>query len=283
MGTDSGTAQPTDAVSLNSEGCRLLERGQYEEAIALFSEALRLSPAFYDAYRNRAEAYRSLGRTALAKSDLAAALRLVSKHETRPWHQTWWATAIWLWIPLVVWYGLYVFFAKLRWKERGAVVGTVIGVFATICVAGVIVGVVGVFRGSDDSRLASNDYEKQVVVLVSRSRDASDRLGTQMAPLRSDPDLIGESYLARAKPIGEQYRNDMVDLKSQWSLLQPPNEALEFHAKGAEYWDFEIASAENFSRAETEEEYASAYVDGADEEQKLSDEFNRLYTELLSH
>jgi len=278
MGKELGTAEPTDAIGLNSEGCRLLERGKYEEAIERFSEALRLSPAFYDAYRNRAEAYRSLGRTEQAKSDLAAALRLVSKHETRPWHQTWWATAIWIWIPFVFWYGLYVFFAKLRWKERGAVAGILVAVLGTIVVGG---SAVSVNRGSSESHPASNDYENQVLVLVARQRGIVDKFDTQLAELQKDPNLSGRSFVDAVQPILQEYRTGIVDLKREWAGLEPPSEALEFHSKGAELWDFEIAMVEESLRAETEQELTSAEVEHRVEEQKLIDEYKRLYDELL--
>jgi len=277
-----GDRQPRerrDAVSLNSEGCQLLKGGQYEEAIERFSEALRLSPAFYDAYRNRAEAYRSLGRTALAESDLAAALRLVRRVETRPWHQTWWATAIWICIPFVVWYGIYVFIAKLVWKERGKVAASFI-VFLVSFSFGLSES--GVFRDSSESLPASSDYEKQVVVLVARQRDIVDKFNTQLTELQNDPNLAGRSFVDAARPIFQEYRTGIVDLKREWAGLEPPSEALEFHSKGAELWDFEIAMTEECLRAETEQELASADVERLDEEQKLIDEYRRLYDELLS-
>ena len=279
-----GDRQPRerrDAVSLNSEGCQLLKGGQYEEAIERFSEALRLSPAFYDAHRNRAEAYRNLGRIALAKSDMEA-WRLEGAQNPHPWHQTWWATAIWVWIPLVVWYGLYVWGWKLTWKERGAAAGTFIGVLATIFVVSLAGYATGLF-GADESSLASNDYEKQVTVLVARQRDIVDKYNTQITELQNDPNLVGRSFVDAAQPIFQEYRTGVVDLKREWAGLEPPSEALEFHSKGAELWDFEIAMAEESLRAETEEELASAEVERLDEEQKLIDEYRRLYEELLSH
>ncbi len=279
MGEELGAAGPTDAASLNREGRELLNHGHYEEAIELFSKALTAKPDFYDAYRNRAEAYRNLGRIALAESDMEA-WRLAGGQTPRPWHQTWWATAIWLWIPLAVWYGLYVFFAKLRWKERGAVVGTYVGVLVSIVVVAQA-GYVSWLFEADESRLPSNDYEKQVVVLVARSRDSLDRLGSQLAELQNDPNLDEPSYLAATRPILLQVRNDVTDIKREWAGLEPPSEALEFHSKGAEYWDFEISAFDEFLEAETEEELASAFVALAGEEQKLGDEFNRLYAELL--
>lgn len=74
----------------------------------------------------------------------SAALNAPSISPTRPWHQTWWAATIWLFVPLVVWYGLYVVIAKLTWKGRAMTVGTVLSVL-------ILVGViVGLSTGSDD-------------------------------------------------------------------------------------------------------------------------------------
>lgn len=74
----------------------------------------------------------------------SAALNAPSVSPTRPWHQTWWAATIWLFVPLVVWYGLYVVIAKLTWKGRAMTVGTVLSVL-------ILVGViVGLSTGSDD-------------------------------------------------------------------------------------------------------------------------------------
>ena len=263
-------ASGTNAETLNSEGRKLRDEGRYEDAIELFSRAIAVDAAYYEAYVNRAEAYERMGQFARAAADLAKAAKL---HEGRPWHQTWWAAAIWIWIPLVFWYGLYVFFAKLRWKERGAVAGIVVGVLATLFVGAVAVAV---YRGSSESRLASNPYEKQVVVLVATERDIIGKFTTQLAELNN-------SSLDAAQPVIREYRTGMVDLKQQWAALQPPKEAIEFHAKGTELLDFEIALTDKFLSAKTEREYATVYTENVDEENKLLGEFNSLYQDLLSH
>lgn len=270
-------ASGANAETLNSEGRKLRDDGRYEDAIALFSRAIAVDAAYYDAYVNRAEAYERTGQFARAAADLARAAKL---HEGRPWHQTWWAAAIWIWIPLVFWYGLYVFFAKLRWKERGAVAGIVVGLLATLFVGGVAVTV---YRGSSDSRLASNDYEKQVVVLIATSRDIADKASRKATDLRNDPSLAGQSYIAANRPVLQEYRASVMDLRSRWAALQPPSEAMEFHAKGTEYWDFEIATTDEELSAKTEQELATVYTERVDGETKLNKEFYSLYQDLLNH
>jgi hypothetical protein len=44
----------------------------------------------------------------------------------RPWHQTWWAAALWTWIPVLWLYGVYVLVARLSWKERAAAALTIL-------------------------------------------------------------------------------------------------------------------------------------------------------------
>ena len=57
------------AVAKNDEGVRLLDSGDYEGAVAAFTEAIDLNPDFKTAYRNRSQALRKLGRMAEANSD----------------------------------------------------------------------------------------------------------------------------------------------------------------------------------------------------------------------
>jgi tetratricopeptide (TPR) repeat protein len=266
------------SVWLNGQGRQLVQQGRYAEAIEVLTSAINVNPFNQEAYLNRAEAHQRLGHFSEATRDLAEAAKLT--RGDRPWHQTWWAAAIWIWIPLVFWYGLYVWGWKLNWKERGIVAGTVVGVFATIVVGAVAVGV---YRGSSESRMASGDYEKQVVVQVASSRDITDKFGTQLTKLTNDPNLMGRSLIDAAQPILQEYQTGMVDLKRRWATLQPPTEAVEFHTKGAEYFDFEIAMANEALSARTEQELMTVYTEHVDEEDTLSGEFDSLYQELLSH
>ena len=57
------------AVAKNDEGVRLLDSGDYEGAVAAFSQEIDLDPDFKTAYRNRSQALRKLGRMAEANSD----------------------------------------------------------------------------------------------------------------------------------------------------------------------------------------------------------------------
>ena len=60
------------AVAKNDEGVRLLDSGDYEGAVAAFTEAIDLNPDFVTAFtanRNRSQALRKLGRMAEANSD----------------------------------------------------------------------------------------------------------------------------------------------------------------------------------------------------------------------
>ncbi len=60
--------------------------------------------------------------------------------ERQPWHQRWWAAAICLLIPLIFWYGIYVIVARLNWKQRGATIGTVAGVYGTVFLVALVTG-----------------------------------------------------------------------------------------------------------------------------------------------
>jgi hypothetical protein len=83
----------------------------------------------------------------------------------RPWHQTWWAAAIFIWLPIIFWYAIYVWFAKLSWKERGAATGTLVGVVATLLIGAFVLGA---FERQEDERrfdeffaVASEAYAEQ--------------------------------------------------------------------------------------------------------------------------
>ena len=69
-----------DAAAEFYEGVQRLERGAYEEAVASFSEAIRISPEFEPPYRFRALAYRALDRVADANTDLDSVMSI-----TRAW------------------------------------------------------------------------------------------------------------------------------------------------------------------------------------------------------
>jgi tetratricopeptide (TPR) repeat protein len=50
--------------------------GKYDEAIATYTEAIRLNPGAAEAYENRGLAYKSQGKLREAKADFAKAERL---------------------------------------------------------------------------------------------------------------------------------------------------------------------------------------------------------------
>ena len=67
------TRTSADSIRKNIEGTQLLSTGDDEGAIVAFTEALELNPGFDGALRNRARAYRNLGREQEAVADLSAA------------------------------------------------------------------------------------------------------------------------------------------------------------------------------------------------------------------
>ena len=71
-----GCGGPTSAKEYNSSGVKLFERGQAEEALAEYNEALRLDPNFAVAYFNRGQTYFALGQPRKAVQDYAEAIRL---------------------------------------------------------------------------------------------------------------------------------------------------------------------------------------------------------------
>lgn len=81
-----------EALALYIRGNRYLESGEYDEAIALYSQAITLYPDNSRAYYNRAIAYEKKGETAKATADYAQALKdesslirvLASIHELEP-------------------------------------------------------------------------------------------------------------------------------------------------------------------------------------------------------
>lgn len=70
------------AVAKNQEGARLLQSENYEDAAAAFTAAIALYRYFATAYRNRAQAYRALGRSSDTDSDLSRASFLEARHDS---------------------------------------------------------------------------------------------------------------------------------------------------------------------------------------------------------
>ena len=71
-----GCGGPTDAKGYNSSGVKLFERGEAEEALAEYTEAIRLDPNFAVAYFNRGQTYFALGQSQKAVQDYAEAIRI---------------------------------------------------------------------------------------------------------------------------------------------------------------------------------------------------------------
>jgi len=282
---------PTDAGSLIIRGWRLVWGGQYEEAVELFSRALRADPTLEHAYRNRAIAYRHLGRTDLAEADIAAAQRLREAEiaaaqrvrsqalERLPWHQTWWAAAIWLWIPLIFWYGIYVFIAKLTWKQRGATAGTFVGVLATIFIVSFAVAL---SRGQDELPLASTDYEREAARLFAASRDLTYAYESELDEVYGNPDLVGPALVQAVRPVFAEYRDGLVDIQTRWNRLDPPEDARRFHREASEFWQFEIDFADAVMQAQSEEELTDIYLEWSDEEERRASQVDSMWQELLS-
>ncbi len=62
-----------DAVAYNNRGSAYRKNDQIKEAIADYTEAIRLKPDFVDAYNNRGLAWLQLGECEKAKLDLSKA------------------------------------------------------------------------------------------------------------------------------------------------------------------------------------------------------------------
>jgi tetratricopeptide (TPR) repeat protein len=71
-----GTVIAQDAASYNASGADWFAKGQYDKALADFSEAIRLDPSFASAYSNRGGTWNSLGEYAKAVADCTEAIRL---------------------------------------------------------------------------------------------------------------------------------------------------------------------------------------------------------------
>lgn len=66
--------------TLMEDGVQLLMRAKYEEAIARFEEALRLDPAFAEAYNKRGTAHFLAGRHTESQADVLRTLALEPAH-----------------------------------------------------------------------------------------------------------------------------------------------------------------------------------------------------------
>ena len=65
-----GSIGKSAAEHLYDHGVGLQRRGQLEEAVQAYSEAIRLDPALVQAYNNRGAAYVNLGKPELAIPDM---------------------------------------------------------------------------------------------------------------------------------------------------------------------------------------------------------------------
>ena len=83
-----------DPVKKNDDGLRLRQVGDIEGAVEAFTQAITLNPNFESAYRNRAEAFRRLGKTDQATGDLdkaetMAQARLLASRPVQRWSDGW--------------------------------------------------------------------------------------------------------------------------------------------------------------------------------------------------
>ena len=70
-------ATERDSLTKNADGVRLHQAGDHEGAIKAFTEAIDLDPEHANIYRNRAESYRAVDKTAEADADTAKADQIV--------------------------------------------------------------------------------------------------------------------------------------------------------------------------------------------------------------
>ena len=71
-----GCGSPSGPEGHNHAGVEHFEKGRLDEAIAEYSEAIRLDPQFAAAYYNRGQAYFTIGKAQLAIQDYGDAIRL---------------------------------------------------------------------------------------------------------------------------------------------------------------------------------------------------------------
>lgn len=83
---EGGTAAPQTAGAFLDRGITLANQGEYESAIADFTEAVRLNPNYVAAYNNRGNAYKDKEDYDRAIVDYEAALRIDPNHaNARKW------------------------------------------------------------------------------------------------------------------------------------------------------------------------------------------------------
>ena len=75
---------PGLAPAWNNRGLAYDDQGDYDQAIKDYSEAIKLQPDDADAWRNRGNAYKKLGKEAKAKADFLKAEELEAKAKSKP-------------------------------------------------------------------------------------------------------------------------------------------------------------------------------------------------------
>ena len=75
---------PGLAPAWNNRGLAYDNKGDYDQAIKDFSEALRLDPGLANAWYHRGAAYKELGDEAKAKADILKAEELEAKAKSKP-------------------------------------------------------------------------------------------------------------------------------------------------------------------------------------------------------
>ncbi|WP_204368585.1 tetratricopeptide repeat protein [Neosynechococcus sphagnicola] len=74
--TAAAAAPSAQAITLNNQGARKVQKGKYQGAIADFSQAIHLSPQFTEAYLGRGIAYSMLGKHPAAIQNFDQAIQL---------------------------------------------------------------------------------------------------------------------------------------------------------------------------------------------------------------
>ncbi|MDR2493722.1 MAG: tetratricopeptide repeat protein [Spirochaetaceae bacterium] len=67
---------PNDALAYNNRGDAYYNKGEYDRAVADYTEALRINPNNAIVYNNRGYAYKEKGEYDRAVADFTAALRI---------------------------------------------------------------------------------------------------------------------------------------------------------------------------------------------------------------